>query len=360
MQSIRSRTLSCLLAASAAALSARAVHAQSFNVDVGCTAGTNPLAAYGGAPAQFGFWNWAPPAGAAAGGVGLSSLTGAATPVGLTLVGNDDCLMIDHPGTVGGDEALMDDLQDVGGVGSAAIWTFHDLAADGYWLYTYAWAPDDPAFVTKVHVDGAFDPDQNIGGAWPGAQRYADTFALHFVVVAPGADLVVRVETPPGGGFGSVNGFQLVRSFGACDGEIHEYCVAKLNSAGCFPDIAAVGTPSATGVGFFHITASGVIPNQNGLLVYSVVAPAETPFAGSLLCIAPPLKRTMLQNSGGAGACGGTYDFDFNAHVTSTSADPALTIPGTPVWAQYYYRDVAHIDGTGVGLTNAVRFTMCF
>jgi len=352
--------LSLARAATALALCAPAALAQSFNVDVGCTASTNPTGAYGAAAAQPGFWNWAPPGGAAGGGVGLSNLAGAPTGVFLTLVGSDSCLMIDNPGTFGDDERLMDDIENVGPAGSVATWTFHGLLADGYWVYTYAWAPDDPAFRTKVHVDGAVDPDLTIGGDWPGTQKYIKTFALHFVVLPAGANLVVRVETPPGGGFGSVNGFQLVRSAGACDGEIHEYCTGKVNSDGCLPDIAAAGVPSATGAGFFHISATLIPANKNGLLIYSVTAPAEMPFGGGRLCLSAPIRRTAIQNSGGAGACTGLFDFDFNAHVTSPTADPALSIPGTTVWAQYWYRDPTHADGTGVGLTNAVRFTMCF
>jgi len=328
--------------------------AQDFNVDVGQTISTNPTSAYGGGAGQPGYWTWIQPIPGST--QGLLGLTGAGTPVTVRIEGGVGGFAFDHPGTSGDDERLMDDLLDLGGPGSQVTWRFQSLDAGGYWVYTYAWAPDNAAFTTRVHVDGAIDPDQLVSGAWPGAQRYMKTFALHFVVLSPGEDLVVK--TTAAAGNGSVNGFQLVT--GGCDGRVHAYCAGKVNSAGCLPEIGSAGVPSVGAGGGFHVLASNVPPNKPGFLIYGLTGAAELPFFNGLLCMNGPYHRTPVQLSGPGGACGGHYDLDFNAFAHLPGADPALLIPGTSVWAQYYYRDQTHPDGTGVGVTDALRFTMCF
>ena len=90
------------------------------------------------------------------------------------------------------------------------------------------------------------------------------------------------------------------------------YCTAKTNSLGCVPAIAAVGIPSATSTPF-DITAANVLNNKNGLLFYGYNGPTNTPFLGGTLCVAPPLRRTTVQNSGGnppPNDCSGSYVLD--------------------------------------------------
>jgi len=331
--------------------------AQSFNIDIGPTASTNPFAGYGGAAGQAGFWNWVNATAAALNAwQPLSSLTGAPTPAAVRFTaGNGGNFSFNSP-LVGDEERLMDDLHSVTAA-SPATYEFANLAPGGYWIYTYAWAPDDPAhFRTKVEVDGASDPSQVIGGSWPGAQRYQITFAKHFKVIAAGQTLVLHASAEVG--FGSLNGFQLV--FGGantCDGEIDVYCTAKANSQGCIPSIGyAFGPPSVGGCACnFVITATAVLPGKNGLLFYGTTGPRATPFHGGTLCIEPPLARTPVQTAGGVGACGGTYAIEFNAVLAGLGL-----APGDPLWTQWYYRDATHADGTGVGLTNALHFTACF
>jgi len=352
-----------------AGLAAVPASAQSLNIDVGPTAGTNPTPAYGAAAGQPGFWSWEQPIPGSIQPV--TSLTGGATGVGLEITGGVGGMMFDNPGTVGGDQALMDDGLDLGGAAAVVDWTFHGLAGDGYWVYTYAWAPDGAAFRTRVSVIEAggvdsFDPDQTVGRAWPGLQKYVETYALHFVVVPAGADLVVRTTTTLG--FGRVQGFQLVRSFGMCDGRIVEYCSGKVNSSGCLPDIDSFGVaPSASGAaaGAFHVTASNVLCNKSGLLMTSLTGPGEFAFGGGTRCVGS-FKRSPIQNSLCAGGepCGGNFDIDFNAWIdTIPVASPyyaPLHTPGTSVWVQWYYRDPGFAVPNNVGLTNALRFTMCF
>jgi hypothetical protein len=134
------------------------------------------------------------------------------------------------------------------------------------------------------------------------------------------------------------------------------YCTAKVNSAGCTPAIAFTGTPSATSGSGFQISASNILANKFGLLFYGKSGPAASAFQGGTLCAAPPLVRTMLQNSGGTPPCGGSFSLDFNAYIAS-GADPAL-VSGQQVNAQYWSRDPGFAPPDNTNLTDAVEFTI--
>jgi len=138
------------------------------------------------------------------------------------------------------------------------------------------------------------------------------------------------------------------------------YCTAKNNSLGCLPQVAVAGTPGATAAGPYDFSASTVLNGKNGLPFYGVGGPAALPFLGGTLCVQPPLRRLTVQNSGGspppAQDCSGAYLLDFNALIQSGS-DPLLA-PGQRVNAQWWSRDPAHPDGTGVGLTDALEFVI--
>lgn len=114
------------------------------------------------------------------------------------------------------------------------------------------------------------------------------------------------------------------------------YCVAVDHAEGCGASLSAVGTASATSASPFWLQASSVHQQKPGLLFYGY-GPANVPFFNGLRCVAAPLKRTQVQNSGGVGACAGTFDYDFNARIQS-GVDPGL-VPGATVYAQYWFRD---------------------
>ena len=132
------------------------------------------------------------------------------------------------------------------------------------------------------------------------------------------------------------------------------YCTAKVNSQGCLPAIGFSGTPSASSGSGFNVTASNIVDNVNGLLFYGTSGADNLPFQGGFLCVMAPVTRTPGQNSGGAGACTGNFDIDFNAYIAS-GADPSL-VGGTDVWAQYWSRDPASPSTTN--LTDGVNFTL--
>lgn len=141
---------------------------------------------------------------------------------------------------------------------------------------------------------------------------------------------------------------------GACGGAPTVYCTAKVNSDGCTPSIGASGTPSLfSGVGF-PITCDSVRPGKSGLLFYGYAA-AAIPFQGGFLCVQPPTRRTPPQPAAGAGPCGGSYAFDWNAYL-ATGNDPALVV-GVTVWCQWWMRDPQSPSGTG--LSDGLRFSIC-
>jgi len=141
-------------------------------------------------------------------GQALVGLDGLPTAVTITSAGGFVNLDYDNAATTGDDDSLMDDLQDLGGPTSSVTWTFSGLADGAYTVLTYAWAPDSTGFRTQVAVQGSPDPAQEVGGAWPGAQQLATTYALHHVDVTGGLLLIGFTVTV---GFGSLNGIQLVR-----------------------------------------------------------------------------------------------------------------------------------------------------
>lgn len=135
------------------------------------------------------------------------------------------------------------------------------------------------------------------------------------------------------------------------------YCTAKVNSQGCTPSIGVAGSPSLSSGAPFTISATNVLNQKFGLMVYGLGS-QFTSFQGGTLCVAGP-RRAGSQFSGGTSGgpnCTGTFAFDFNAHVLS-GIDASL-VPGVTVSAQWYYRDPPDPSGFGSGLTDAARFTI--
>jgi hypothetical protein len=132
------------------------------------------------------------------------------------------------------------------------------------------------------------------------------------------------------------------------------YCTATTNSQGCLPAMSWTGTPSASGQGGFELAAANVASQRNGALIYSITGPTALPFQGGTLCLAAPLVRTGIQNSGGQGLCSGAFQFEFNAYAAS-GTNPALVV-GQSVWAQYWSRDPG--SAGLLNLTDAIFFVL--
>ncbi len=129
------------------------------------------------------------------------------------------------------------------------------------------------------------------------------------------------------------------------------YGVGKTNSAGCVPRIDFVGAASRTLGDNFHITASNVVAQKAGMLFWGF-ASASTPFGGGALLVGQPIVRTDQQNSGGVGACDGSFDFHFSQLLMQNYNLPT----GQRLYAQYWRRDPRFTFPNNLGLTNALRF----
>ncbi len=163
----------------------------------------------------------------------------------------------------------------------------------------------------------------------------------------------------PGDGNGAYDVF--LRELGPpCPAPV-AYCSAKLNSLGCRPQIAAAGWPSLSHPAPFLISASEILSNVSGVLIYSKSGAAGIPFQGGTLCVLPPVIRTAGQSSGGNPPpqdCSGSLSFDFRAHALS-GADPGLIV-GAAVWVQYWSRDPGFPPPENTNLTDALAFSLCW
>ncbi|MCK6445346.1 MAG: CHRD domain-containing protein [Planctomycetes bacterium] len=134
------------------------------------------------------------------------------------------------------------------------------------------------------------------------------------------------------------------------------YCVGKPNSLGCVPSVAFVGLPILSGPDTLTISATQCLNNKNGIFFWGST-PNAVPFSGGTLCVKPPLQRLPPQSSGGnppPSDCSGSYSFFFS-HAYMASQGLAA---GSQVHGQFWMRDPAHPDGTGVALSNALYFAI--
>ena len=176
-------------------------NAQSFNVDYGTQFGAPPTS-YGAAAGQAGFWNEI--SGLEEGAVSLVDVDGRKTEVTIVPSLPFGQAGFDQPATVGDDQALMDDYFDLHSV--PATFEIGGLTAGTYAVYTYLWAPDEPAFRTSLSVAGR--PARLIGGAWPGGFHEGITHSRDVAHVDEGQSLVLAVFGIPKG---TLNGLQLVK-----------------------------------------------------------------------------------------------------------------------------------------------------
>jgi hypothetical protein len=199
------------------------------------------------------------------------------------------------------------------------------------------------------------------GGVWSsllGRAVLYDSFAQVLRSYAQGdmgAGTVIPTSIPLGSGAQGLI-FMVEIAPEGCGSLVGLYCTPKTTSSGCVPAITTAGSPSATaGVGF-DITASQVGPGNVGIFFYSTSGPASQPFQGGLLCVGSPTTRTSPQNSGGAGACSGSYAIDFNAYIPTSNN--AQLVPGAVVHGQFWFRDPPD-PTSGSGLSGGVTFTLC-
>jgi len=129
-----------------------------------------------------------------------------------------------------------------------------------------------------------------------------------------------------------------------CDVQV--YCTGKVSSSGLAASAGFVGSPSWTLQNFSLSCFNGGVPNTNGIHFWSNVGSASTPLFNGTLCLQPPTIRGPIHQYDGFGFV--------NVPITIDLVDI-----GSKRWYQFWFRDTAHPDGTGVGLSDGVEVTFC-
>jgi len=299
--------------------------AQGFNVDVGSVLGV-PTPAYGAAAAQPGLWNQMNDGS----GMPLVGLAGQATGASISALGANFAFWSDNPATSGDDEQLLDDACD-----GPCIYTLSGLAPGDYRVFTYAWAPDSAAYLTRVSVQGSSDPDQVVGGSWSGAHALGVTYAQHDVSASSGQ---IVIEVTVASGYATSNGLQIVE-LGA--GGPAVFCTSKPTSlAGCTSALSttAASISKTAGAGSCNLQALPAPGGaQPGLFLWTRSGLLSTPAATSFgfLCLSSFLRGTPTLPGGTGGQCDGTYSWDLGGFVAASGAISA----GDSLWVQAWYRD---------------------
>jgi hypothetical protein len=136
-----------------------------------------------------------------------------------------------------------------------------------------------------------------------------------------------------GDGFISIEPLSATYSFGE----------GKLNSLGLRPKLRAITNPKVS-LGTLSMQVSNAVPLATGVLAYGTSVVAK-PFRGGTLYMGKPIVR-MGPNL--------TLDAAGSAQL-AIPMSPAM-IGQTRVY-QFWYRDAANSDGTGTGLSSAVKVT---
>ena len=143
------------------------------------------------------------------------------------------------------------------------------------------------------------------------------------------------------------------------------YCTAKVNSLGCLPTIEGVGYPAPSAAFGFKVVAKNVRSNRFGILIVSTGGRSAIPFQGGTLCVALPVSRAVIANSGGSHPptqdCSGVWVADFNAYLFGPNPprtllrDNKFPPVGTQYNVQWWGRDVFGSPA----LTQGLEFSLC-
>ncbi len=131
------------------------------------------------------------------------------------------------------------------------------------------------------------------------------------------------------------------------------YCVGKTNSSGCVPYISFGGCASVSISDYLNIVGVNLLPNQNGIMIWSTSTQA-VPFHGGTLCIANPIRtpvQTSYSNPYPGIPCDGMYSYVFRHSLMTTWG---LT-PGMYIYAQYWGRDNGFLPPQNIQLTNGIK-----
>lgn len=328
-----------------------------YNIDINAATGAGagvPSSSYGGAGAA-GVWNNVSNAPLAAALVDVKGNPSAATisgGVGTGAFGFNNAL------TTGDDELLLDDVADIGGLGSSRVYTISGLSSGVHEVIAYAWAPDDRvAFLTNVTVSGGPAGAQTCGGAaWTGSHVEGVTFVRDYAHVT-GGSITITVATVAG--FGSLNALQ-IRQLDSNAGP-QNYCVTGMSVNGCLPVMTSSGTPWASASSGFTVAMTNADGARIGGIFYGLSS-ASIPFGtgSALICTGQPRKRLFsppTTTSGASGSCLGSISIDLAAFI---AANPlTLGAPfssGDTIYIQGWNRDNGN-GSKGIATSNGLAVT---
>jgi hypothetical protein len=349
----------------AAMVSGTPALAQSFNIDVGDPAFPSPAMTYAAGSAQAGVWNawgdfsngipWTQP---------LVDISGAAT--GVTMTGDYSNFTnglanfsFDNANTFGDDEALLDDLWDMGAPPGEGWFTIMGLADGDYDIYSYAFAPDNAGFSTTIMAMGSPDPPQLVNDptSFGGGHGLGVTYAKHRVTVSGGSNVEVFFLTTSG--FGSHSGMQITPAAGnpICDdgGQSGNYC----NPGGTFTAVgvpATISAPTSVSIasGSITLVATNLI-DQPGQFI-SANGPLAMPFANYMLCVDTVSLQRLLPVMTPSGGVVTTVVNFANGAQTATGTAPVNVLAGTTHYFQRWNREPG--VGANSNLTNAIAVCM--
>ncbi len=349
-----------IIATAGLAVSAGAT-AQSFNIDlnVGSGAGAGaPTSAFGGAAAQPGVWNSVTSASPLA--VGLLDLNGNLSAATLSRASNGFFANKPHSLTSGDTERLLDDVQVAQG-NETLTYTFNNLAAGTYLLYTYGGEVSYGA-ATRVTVTGSMGVDiQSVDGDNSNSLFPGRSFTIHGKTVAAGGSLTVVVSNSAFDADCYVAGFQLRK----IDGVRARIYVDKNTPATAEtgsswgaayrdPQQALQIASMAWGGNFDIWTANGIYtPTAGTTRTVSFVVPSGVifrgGFAGSETSLAqrtnPRANPTYL-----SGGIGGASNTDNSFTVVDASNTSFSTLVEGFYITSGYGNQVGGNDGKGAGV----------
>ncbi len=336
--------------------------AQNINIDIDSAFGTPPSSF--GAAGLVGTWN------DVSASVGTSAplldTSGATTGVTITRTGGVGQFAFNAAGTVGADQQLMDDFQDVGGTGSCT-WSFAGLAAGTYTVRTYAWPADDSMYRSGVSVNGG--ALTTVGGTWPGGYAVGITHAIDTVTIGAGGTIDIVLTTVAQ--FATCNGMQ-VQFSGPPPSPFTAFCAGDGTGTPCpcsNSGLPGNGCANSLSPGGANLSGAGTVSISADTAVLTV---NNMPNSSALYF------QGTAQVGGGAGAtfgdgkrCAGgsvvRLGLKTNASGTSsipTGADLPLHVKGNVVAGnirtyQCWYRnaDVAFCPPATFNLTNGVTTT---
>jgi len=151
-------------------------------------------------------------------------------------------------------------------------------------------------------------------------------------------------------------------TFDGCPAPI-AYCTAGTTAGGCTTTISSSGTASASASSGFTVSCNNVDTNRTGLFFYGVSNPTFVPTpwgvgGTSYKCVANPVQRMGVMNSGGTTGCTGGFTQDWNAYMANNPG--ALGNPravGSSFSIQMWMRDPPSPKSTI--LSNALDFELC-